>query len=231
MLSQPDSLFNLRRIMDDGMILLVNLSPVGSQIRETLGSFLLSLLHLTALSRSDTPPDKRKPFHIYCDEAHRFMTDAVEDLIAETRKYAVSLTLAHHYMSQFGQRKTDAISSVGTTIIFNVDTKDACHLIKDLRRQVRVEDLISLDVREAIARIGTEIVGIKTCLRRTDVSRDRRERIIAQSRQKYYRPVHEVREIIRRRRERWHAPFIPVNPILAEPGKDGKPEQLAYDEL
>jgi len=155
MLSQPDSTINLRQIMDGGMIFLANLSTVGSETREILGCLLLSLLHLTALSRSDTPVDERRPHHSYVDEAHRFLTDALEDLIAETRKYAVSLTLAHQYMSQFPQRKLGALSSVGTTIVFNVDTKDARQLATDFRGMVETEDLITLEMREAIVRAGT----------------------------------------------------------------------------
>jgi type IV secretory pathway TraG/TraD family ATPase VirD4 len=162
MLSQPESRFNFRTIMDEGMILLINLSNLGSMVREILGCFILSLLHLTALSRSSLPSNKRKQFHIHCDEAHRFVTDSLEDLIAETRKYNVSLSLAHQYISQFGQRKTDAISSVGSTIIFNLDSKDAGYMIKDLQKKATVDDIVALKKYEAIARIGTEIVRFKT---------------------------------------------------------------------
>jgi hypothetical protein len=125
MLSQPDSLIDFRQIMDEGKILLVKLSGIGSEVREILGCFMLSLLHLTAIGRSDTPAAQRRPFQIYVDEAHRFVTDTLEDLIAETRKFGVGLTLAHHFFSQFGHTKVDALSSVGTTIIMNVDRKDA----------------------------------------------------------------------------------------------------------
>ena len=89
------------------------------------------------------------------------MTDALEDLIAETRKFNVSLNLAHQYMSQFGQRKIDAFSSVGTTVIFNVDERDARYLTKDLRGKVKPEDMFNLEVAEAIARIGTDVVKFR----------------------------------------------------------------------
>jgi hypothetical protein len=82
--------------------------------------------------------------------------------VVEARKYKVGLTLAHQYMSQFTTRKRDALSSVGATVIFNVDTKDASHLRKDLQDKVEVNDLISLEKGEAVARIGTEIVRFKT---------------------------------------------------------------------
>jgi len=102
MLSQPDSSFNFRRIMDDGMIFIADLSKLGTAVREILGGFMVAVMHISALSRSDTPVDKRRPFQIYLDEAHRFTTDSLEDIIAETRKYGVGMTLAHQYMRQFG---------------------------------------------------------------------------------------------------------------------------------
>jgi hypothetical protein len=231
MLSQPESRFKFRRIMDEGMILLVNLSTVGS-MREILGCFILSMLHLTALSRSDLPIRDRKQFHIHCDEAHRFMTDALEDLIAETRKYACSLTLSHQYLSQFGQRKTDAFSSVGSTIIFNVDRRDAQYLTKDLRGLAEVDDLISLEVGNAIARIGTDIVRLKTRPPLAVPHPNFRDRIIEESRRKYYKPVHEVQRWVRRRRDRWRQPFSSLVPGPSGVGEpDSVVEELAYDEF
>jgi hypothetical protein len=230
MLSQPESRFNFRRIMDEGMILLVNLSTVGSMARGILGCFILSLLHLTALTRSSLPIAERKQFHIHCDEAHRFLTDTLEDLIAETRKYGVSLSLAHQYMSQFSQRKTDAFSSVGSTIIFNVDSKDAHYLTKDLRGLVEVDDLISLELGNAIARIGTDIVRLETRAPLSIPNPNFRDRIIEESRRKYYKPVHEVQKWIRRRGDRWRQPFTRLVPAPSE-GPDTGVEELVYDEF
>jgi len=229
MLSQGESRLNFRRIMDEGMILLVNLSTIGSMVREILGCFILSMLHLTALSRSSTPIADRKQFHIHCDEAHRFLTDALEDLIAETRKYLVSLSLAHHYLSQFGPKKTDALSSVGSTIIFNVDTRDAQYLLKDFRGLVSVDDLTSLEPYHAIVRIGTDIVRIKTRPPLPIPSPNFRDRIIEESHRKYYKPVHEVIKWIRRRGERWREPFTPLVPEPSE--VEGGLEELRYDEF
>lgn len=226
MLSQPDSAFHLREVVDTGQILLVNLSTVGSETREILGCFMLSLLHLTALGRSDTPDADRRPFHIHCDEAHRFLTDALEDLIAETRKFNVSLTLAHQFMSQFGKRKTGALSGVGSTIIFNVDAKDAQYLRKDLLGKVEIDDLISLRLGQAIARIDTEIVRVRTH-RPLDIPTDScRDQILAASKSRFYRPAHEVRQIIRRRKDRWHETPPPMKPDIPD-----EKEELVYDEF
>ena len=221
MLSQPENRLNFRQIMDEGQIFLANLSTIGSEVREILGSFLLSLLHITALSRRDIPPEKRNHFFIYCDEAHRFMTDTVEDLIAETRKFGIGLTLAHQYLSQFGVRKVDALANVGTTILFNVDTKDAHHLIKDLRGMVAVEDIIALDVGEAIARIGTDVVRFNTMPPFSIPQQHFKEQILKQSRERYYKPVDEVQKVIQ---ERYSGNMsIPAKSYSEENETKGKP--------
>lgn len=106
MLSQPENRLDFRRCMDEGKVVLINLSTIGSEVRDILGCFLLPIFRLTALSRADTPSNQRKPFHIYCDEAHRFVSGTIEDLVAETRKFGVSLTLAHQFMGQFSSQKS-----------------------------------------------------------------------------------------------------------------------------
>ena len=209
MLSQPESRFTFRDIMEKGQVLLVNLSTIGSQVREILGCFFLELMRLTAISRNSAEAERLLPFHIYCDEAHRFLTDAMEDLIAETRKFKVSLTLAHQYMSQFNTRKTDALSGVGSTIIFQVDRNDAQYLTKDLLGEADVEDLRRLEVGQAIARIGNHVVRIRTQEPLPIPAKHCRDRIIARSRALYYAPADEVRRVIRNRRAHWTATPTP----------------------
>jgi hypothetical protein len=168
MLSQPENRINFRKIMDEGKILLINLSNMDTSVKQVLGCFILSLFHINALSRSIIPSEDRRQFNIDCDEAHQFVVtdDKLENLIAETRKYKVSLSLAHQYLSQFDKKKTDALSTVGASIIFNVDKRDAQYLIKDLQEKVKVEELVSLGKWEAIARIGTDIVRIRSLVRK-----------------------------------------------------------------
>jgi len=226
MLSQPECLIDFRQIMDEGKILLINLSSIGSDEREILGCFMLSLLHQAALSRSELPADIRRQFHIHVDEAHRFITEALEELISETRKFGVSLTLAHHYFSQFGTKKIDALSSVGTTIIMNVDTKDGRHLTKDLQGLVKYEDLITLEKGEAIARIGTDIVRLKTLGPLVTPQKHFRGEIINRSHAIYYRPVHTIRTHLRDRGRRWDKPFEPL-----AAGGARNPEEFAFAEF
>lgn len=211
MLSQPENLIDFRMIMDSGKILLVNLSTIGPEEREILGCFILSLLHLTALGRSDILIDDRKQFHIHVDEAHRFITEALEDLIFEARKFGVSLNLTHQHLSQFDARKIGALSSVGTTLIMNVDAKDARHLIKDLQDRVTEKDIITLEKGHGIARIGTDIVRFETPGKLEIPQQHNKEAILTNSFRYYYRPVHVIRQSIRKKANSYSLPIYPLS--------------------
>lgn len=210
MLSQPDCLIDFRQIMDEGKICLVNLSLIGREVMEVLGCFILSLLHLTSLGRGDVQAGHRKSYQIYVDEAPRFVTDTMEDLIAESRKFGVGLTLAHQFLSQFGTVKIDALSSVGTTIIMNVDRKDASYLVKDLGEKVEVNDLINLKLGEAVVRIFTDIVKIETLGPLKIPEKNYKEEILRYSLSQYYRSEKEVKESIKRKNERYNGAIVPV---------------------
>ena len=189
MLCQGRTSFSLREAMAEGKVLLVNLAGFGVETRAVVGSLLLALLHSTALGRSQQPADQRRPFRIHVDEAHQFATDALENTFAETRKYGVSLTLAHQYLNQFSRAALDALATVSTTIIFGVNTDDARRLCAGLRQQVEIEDILRLDRGEAIARIGRDIVRIRTrppAPPAPSIERDPADRIIEHSRQRYY---------------------------------------------
>ncbi len=192
MLSQRETSFTLRQVMDEGRILIVDLSGLGTETRGILGCMLLGLLRAAAISRSDTAPENLRPFHIHIDEAHVFNSEAIQGIISETRKYRVSLTLAHHFLKQFPPRRVDALSSVGSTIIFSVDSHDAAHLRKDLQDKVSVKDIVGLEKWQAIARIGTEIVRFHTRPPHPALTPNSAEQIIACSHRRYYRHRSQV---------------------------------------
>lgn len=228
MLSQPESRFNLREIMDEGRVLLVDLSGLGGDVRDTLGSFMLALIHLTTLERLDESKSPPKPFHVYCDEAHYFVTESLNEIIAETRKFGVSLTLAHQFMSQFPSG-TSALSSVGSAAIFGVNETDAEHLRKDFMGRVATKDLVGQGVGRAIARIGTkrgtEIVRLQTLeplKRRPDSCRNE---IIAYSREHYYEPIDVVQRRVNEQQDCRGRP-----PQSAGPGPDAG-EEFDFEEL
>jgi len=229
MLSQPENRIDFQRIMDDGMIFVANLSGIGSGARDVLGTFILSFLHLAALNRSTIPLDQRKPFHIYADEAPRFVKGPVEDLIAETRKYNVSMILAHQYLKQFKPEALAALGLVGSTIVFNVNQRDAEYLTKVLGGDVEARDLTSLGVGEAIARIGTEVVRITTPMPRDPVDTSVRDRVIQMSRERYCKRTEEIQEIVKTAKVRTFGTV----PVVFRPPVDNNENitELIYEEL
>ena len=229
MFSQPETRFNFRDIMDSGKIFIANLSTVGSQARDVLGSFFLSLFHLAALSRSDIPPERRKLFKIYLDEAHRFVTPAIEDMIVEVRKYRVNLVLAHQYLSQFEKKRcADVLGVVGTIVAFNTSAEDAVRIAKRLGGQVTPEELTQLEQRQAIVRIGTDVVRIETPLLEPIMDTNIAEKAKRLSREHYYKPFDQVWNEVNRQGK---APAVYVVPRVPQVSDATKIKVYTFDEF
>src|SRR5438105_10654737 len=97
---QSKSAFDLRRVMDEGKILLVNLAKgkIGEDTSALLGAMLVTKIGLAGLSRADLPEDERRDFYVYADEFTSFTTTSFAGMLSEMRKYHVGLVLAHQYM-------------------------------------------------------------------------------------------------------------------------------------
>ena len=146
-LTQPKSAFDLRQVMDEGRILLVNLAKgkLGEDNAALLGALLVSRLGPAALSRADVPEDDRRDFYLYLDEFPTFTTLSFATMLSELRKYRVSLILAHQYLSQLNPLVWDAIlGNVGTVIAFRMGANDAEILEKEFTPEFRAGDLMSL---------------------------------------------------------------------------------------
>lgn len=154
---QPNNKIDFRKLMDNQKILLVNLSKgrVGEDNANLLGSLIVTQLQLAALSRIDTPEQKRKDFYLFVDEFQSFLPTTERsfcELLSEARKYRLCLILAHQYLGQLGedlQRKEkmrEAIfGNIGTIIVFKVGVEDAEILEKEFYPEFKKEDLINLD--------------------------------------------------------------------------------------
>lgn len=146
-LTQDRSAFKLRQVMDEGKILLVNLSKgqLGEDTSGLLGSLLVSRIGLAALSRSDVPEAERRDFFLYLDEFHSFTTLSMTTMLSELRKYRVGLSLANQYLSQLDEKIQDAIlGNAGTIISFRLGLNDAEILAKEFYPEVSVQDLMNL---------------------------------------------------------------------------------------
>jgi hypothetical protein len=231
MLSQPENMFNFRHMMDDGMIFIADLSSnLGAEIKQIIGGFIVALMCTTALSRSDIPKKERKPFSFYLDEAHLFVTDKLETILAEARKFNVRLTLANQHLRQFDTVKVGALGTVGTTVVFRVDSGDAAHLSKGFKKKVEVKDFIELEQGDAIVRCGTEIVKIKTLAPVEIPEKNFKDRIIAESRRKYCMPARQVRKIIEQRSKRANKPHEPLVPVIDNRQKTSLSRGFNYGE-
>lgn len=145
--SQPKSSFDLKKIMDEGKILLVNLAKgkIGEDSASLLGAMLIAKIGLTALSRQGTEEEKRKDFYLYVDEFQSFATSSFVDILSEARKYRLNLVLANQYLGQIDEKVREAIlGNVGTITSFRLGTEDAKCLAQEFYPAFDVEDLINL---------------------------------------------------------------------------------------
>ena len=204
-IGQPKSSFNVRKIMDEGKILVVNLSKglIGEDNAGILGAFLVTKVQLAAMSRSDIPDvADRRPFYLYVDEFQNFATDSFAVILSEARKYGLNLTVANQYISQMTDSVRDAVfGNVGTTISFRVSADDAPVLAKQFEPIFDQSDLLQMNNRNFV--ISMIINGEKapafsaTTLSLPTTPQDNFDRIVASSRQLYARDRSVVEAEIR----------------------------------
>ena len=203
-IGQPKSTFNIRQIMDEGKILIVNLSKglIGEDNAGILGSFLVTKIQLAAMSRSDIPNiADRRPFYLYVDEFQNFATDSFATILSEARKYALNLTVANQYIGQMTDTVRDAVfGNVGTMISFRVSADDAPILSKQFEPQFEAGDLLQMHNRHFI--INMVINGEKapafsaTTLTLPPEQIDNTGRIVENTRRNYSRLRSEVEQEI-----------------------------------
>lgn len=165
-IGQNKSSFDLREIMDNQKILLVNLSKgkIGEINSNLLGLIIVSKLQMAALARADMPEAQRKDFYLYIDEFQNFITDSVAIILAEARKYKLNLILAHQYLGQLsgggmegkaGNSKIrDAIfGNVGTLVSFRIGVEDSEVIAKQFAPNVSEYDLMNIEKFNAYIRL------------------------------------------------------------------------------
>lgn len=146
-LTQRKSSFDLRRVMDEGKFLLVNLAKgkIGEDSAALFGALLVTSIGLAALSRSELPERDRLNFYVYLDEFQGFATVSLANMLSELRKYHVGLILSHQHLSQIDPQVKDAIlGNAGTIISFRLGIPDAEILAKEFSPVFSYEDIINL---------------------------------------------------------------------------------------
>ncbi len=143
-IGQTKSSFNLRDIMDNKKILLVNLSKgrTGELNSKLLGMIFVMKFQAAAMSRANIPEDERVDFSLYVDEFQNFSTDSFADILSEARKYRLKLIIANQFTTQLTDEIRDAVfGNVGTIIAFRVGTADADFLSKQFSPVFTTDDL------------------------------------------------------------------------------------------
>lgn len=199
-IGQPKSTFNIREIMDEGKILIVNLSKglIGEDNAGILGSFIVTKVQLAAMSRSDIQRvEDRRPFYLYVDEFQNFATDSFATILSEARKYGLNLTVANQYISQMQETVRDAVfGNVGTTISFRSSADDAPILGKQFEPQFEPNDLLQMRNRSFIINMiiqGEKVPAFSaTTLALPIAQTNYMQHIIDSSRRKYARERSEV---------------------------------------
>jgi type IV secretory pathway TraG/TraD family ATPase VirD4 len=146
-IGKPQSSFEMRKLMDQGKVLLVDLSKgkIGEDASNLLGAMLLTQIELGALSRSDMREEQRRDFYTYVDEFHTVTSASFANILSEARKYRLNLILGHQYLEQLDEELRAAIfGNVGTIISLRLGTNDAGYLSREFFPIFSIEDLINL---------------------------------------------------------------------------------------
>lgn len=158
-LGQTRSSLDLRSVLDDGKVLLVNLSKgrLGDDVSSLLGSFLVTALQLAAMRRADVAEAQRQDFFLYVDEFQNVATESFATILSEARKYRLALTVANQYLGQLDDATAAALwGNVGTLVSFQVGAADAEIIATQLGGDLTPQDLLRLPRYHAYARLLIE---------------------------------------------------------------------------
>ena len=143
----PEQEVHIRRIMDEGKVLLVNLGKghIGEDSSSLLGGLLVTTIGLAAFSRADVPSEQRRDFFVYVDEFQSFTTLAVANMLSELRKYRVGFSIAHQYLNQLDPDIRHAVlGNAGTIISFRIGAEDSSYMVREFAGYLEEIDLLQL---------------------------------------------------------------------------------------
>ena len=204
---QVQSTIDMREVMDEQKILIINLAKglVGEDVSLLLGGLLITKLQLAAMSRVDVPEEERKDFFLYVDEFQHFATRSFVSILSEARKYRLSLILGHQYITQMEEEVRDAVfGNVGTMIIFRVGAEDAEFLEKEFQPYFYAPDFCNLPryntyVRLMIDGVASRPFSAETLPPFEALEKNNKDKILKVSRQRYGTQKKKVEEKI----EKW----------------------------
>lgn len=233
-IGQPKSSFNVRQIMDERKILIVNLSRglVGEDNAALLGALLVTKVQMAAMSRADIPGEQRTPFYLYVDEFQNFATDSFATILSEARKYGLNLTVANQYTAQMMQEVKDAVfGNVGSIICFRTSADDARGMLKYFEPKFTDYDLVHMHNRHfAISMtIGGEKVPAFSAisLNLPPFGEDYSPHIIAHSRSQYSQSRDDIeRYVAERYMTLENAQAKQTEPVMTKPHQEARVQSL-----
>lgn len=205
-IAQAHSAFNFRRVMDEGKILLVNLSKgrLGDLNSALLGLIIVGKLLMASMARADQPQEERRDFYLYIDEFQNVTTKSIAIILSEGRKYRLNLTIAHQFIGQLEEEVKKAVfGNVGSMVAFRIGADDSEFMEKQFTPRFSQNDLINIDNFNAYVKL---LVRGQTSdpFSMMTLAPEKEDRSVADearkfSREKYGRSREEVEaEIIRR---------------------------------
>ncbi|MBL8031817.1 MAG: TraM recognition domain-containing protein, partial [Candidatus Doudnabacteria bacterium] len=208
---QPKSTIDLRQIMDERKILLMDLSKgkVGEENAALLGAMIITKIQLAAMSRVDMVEADRPDFYLYVDEFQNFATESFATILSEARKYHLSLIMGHQYIGQLTPDKSntrlrDAIfGNVGTIVCFRVGAADAEYLETEFAPTYTPNDLVNLPkyhilLKLMINGVASEPFSAQSIPVNPEFLTGNSEKVIRVSRERYGNPIDQVEEKISR---------------------------------
>jgi len=206
---QVKSSIDMRTIMDEGKILILNLSKgrIGEDNSALLGAMMITKIQLAAMSRVNVPENERKDFYLYIDQFQNFTTDSFSNILSEARKYHLNLIMAHQYIEQLGETvKAAVFGNIGTLVVFRVGAADAEELVKEFTPTFTEEDLVNLPKYEIYLKLMIDGISSDPFSARGLMPLTKEEKtgninkVIAVSRERYAKEKKIVEEKIMR----WH---------------------------
>lgn len=206
-IGQPHSSFDIRKMMDEGKILIVNLSKgqLGEGNANLLGGMIITKIYLAAMSRADLTESELKKlpnFYMYVDEFQSFANESFADILSEARKYKLALIMAHQYIEQMDDKVRAAVfGNVGTQIMFRVGATDAEVLEKEYAPVFTAEDMVNLGFTQIYLKLMIDGVASHpfSAVTMPPVllpEKSSREEVIVSSRQLYAHPRLDVEKSI-----------------------------------
>jgi hypothetical protein len=206
-IGQPKSSFDVRKMMDEKKILLINLSKglVGETNADLIGSMLITKIYLAAMSRAELSPVQMKQmpnFYFYVDEFQSFANSTFANILSEARKYHLNLIIAHQYVAQMEEKIRDAVfGNVGTTVAFRTGPFDAEVLETVFAPQFEAVDLVNLGMYQICLTLMIDGVGSPPFSATTlppvqTPAKSHKHMAIKRSQQNYSRPRAEVEQFV-----------------------------------